>query len=98
LHELSHGALVHQAAGRARLRQAICDACGAAKCDLEQVKGTVLAKKFKDDEIPNGLYILFSEGHVLLYNSDINTLYEFNYGGFRATPAAQRPLHAPRDL
>jgi len=76
----------------------VCDACGAAKCDLEQVKGTVLAKKFKDDEIPNGLYILFSEGHVLLDNSDINTLYEFNYGGFRATPAAQRPLHAPRDL
>ena len=35
---------------------------------------------------------------VLLDNSDINTLYEFNYGGFRATPAAQRPLHAPRDL
>jgi hypothetical protein len=76
----------------------VCDGCGAVKCEMEQLKGADLAKRFKEDTIPNGLYILFSEGHVLLYNSDLNTLYEFNYGGFRATPAAQRTLQAPRDL
>lgn len=76
----------------------VCDAVGATKCDIEQVKGAELAKRFKEDTIPIGLYILFSEGHVLLYNSDINMLYEFNYGGFRATPAGQRQLQAPRDL
>ena len=76
----------------------VCDALAAEKCDLEQVQGSTLAEKFKENTIPNGLYVLFSEGHVLLYNSDINTLYEFNYGGFRATPAAQREMKAPRDL
>ena len=35
---------------------------------------------------------MFSEGHVLLYNSDINTQYEFNYGGFRGTLAPQREM------
>ena len=54
--------------------------------------------KFKEDTIPVGLYVLFSEGHVLLYNSDINYLYEFTLGGFRGQPAAARPMIAPRDL
>jgi hypothetical protein len=76
----------------------LCDAVGAAKCDLEQVKSADLGKRFKDNTIPGGLYILFSAGHVMLYNSDINTLYEFNYGGFRATSAGQRQLQAPQDL
>jgi hypothetical protein len=76
----------------------LCDAAGGAKCDLEQVKSSELGKRFKEDSIPGGLYILFSAGHVLLYNSDINTLYEFSYGGFKATPAGQRELHAPQDL
>ena len=76
----------------------LCDAVGATKCDLEQIKGVELSKRFKEDSIPVGLYILFSEGHVLLYNSDMNMLYEFNYGGFQLTPAGQRILQAPRDL
>jgi hypothetical protein len=76
----------------------LCDAAAAAKCDLEQLKSADLAQRFKDDTIAVGLYILFSAGHVILYNSDINTLYEFNFGGFRSTPAAQRQLQAPQDL
>jgi hypothetical protein len=76
----------------------LCDAAAAAKCDLEQLKSADLAQRFKDDTIAVGLYILFSAGHVMLYNSDINTLYEFNFGGFRSTPAAQRQLQAPQDL
>jgi hypothetical protein len=76
----------------------LCDAAQAAKCDLEQLKSADLAQRFKENAIPKGLYILFSAGHVMLYNSDINTLYEFNSGGFCSTPAAQRQLTAPQDL
>ena len=76
----------------------VCDAVGASQCDFEQVKGADLAARFKENSVPNGLYILFSEGHVLLYNSDINTLCEFTFGGFKRTPAGQRSLQAPRDL
>jgi len=76
----------------------LCDAVGAVKCDMEQVKSAELGKRFKDNTIPGGIYILFSATHVMLYNSDKNTLYEFNYGGFRSTPAGQRQLPAPQDL
>ena len=76
----------------------LSDAALACQCGLEQLKSADLAQRFKDDIIPVGLYILFSAGHVMLYNSDINTLYEFNFGGFRSTPAAQRQLQAPQDL
>ena len=77
----------------------VCDAAGAVKCDLEEIKATDLQNRFKENVIPNGLYILFSAGHVLLYNSDINTLYEFNHGGFRKTPAGDRDLTgAPQGL
>jgi hypothetical protein len=76
----------------------LCDAAGAVKCDLEQVKSAELHKRLQEDTISNGIYILFSAGHVMLYNSDENILYEFTYGGFKSTPAGQRPLHAPQDL
>jgi len=74
----------------------LCDALGASKCDLEQIKTADLQERF--NTIPAGLYVLFSEGHVLLYNSDIKTLYEFNYGGFRKTPAGGRHLQATHNL
>lgn len=76
----------------------LCDAAQAVQCDLEQLKSADLAQRFTDNTIPNGIYVLFSAGHVMLYNSDINTLYEFNYGGFQVTPAAQKRLRAPQDL
>jgi len=77
----------------------LCDAAGATKCDLEQVHYKALSEKFRKDSIDRGIYILFSAGHVLLYNSDINMLYEFTHGGFKATPAAQRALDkAPQGL
>ena len=34
----------------------------------------------------------------MLYNSDINTLYENTIGGFKTTPAGQRQLQAPQGL
>jgi hypothetical protein len=69
----------------------LCDAARAEKCDLELLKSADLKKQLVEDTIPEGLYILFSSGHVMLYNSDINTLYEFNYGGFKAwRPAGNR--------
>jgi hypothetical protein len=34
----------------------------------------------------------------MLYNSDINLLFEFNYGGYRDTPAPDRELKAPQNL
>ena len=76
----------------------LCDAAGAVQCELEQLERSDLEQRFADDSIPAGIYIVFSAGHVLLYNSDVNTLYEFNYGGFRATPAGERPMHAPQNL
>jgi flavin-binding protein dodecin len=76
----------------------LCEALGATTCNLEQMKRDALEKKFKEDSIPIGIYVAFSEGHVLLYNSNINTLYEFTDGGFKETPAAERKMKAPRDL
>ena len=74
------------------------DALAVETCDLEQVSKTALEAHFKADDIPVGIYLLFSEGHVLLYNSDLNTLYEFNYGGFRATKASEREMVAKHGL
>lgn len=76
----------------------LCDALGATKCDLELLKRADLEKKFQDDVIPYGHYVLFSEGHVLLYDSYKNFLFEFTYGGFKATPAGQRGMTAKNDL
>jgi hypothetical protein len=76
----------------------LSDAAGATQCDYEQKKSADLEKEFQENSTPGGLYILFSEGHVLLYNSDINTLYEFTYGGFKATPAGLRTMTAAHNL
>jgi len=76
----------------------LSDAAGAVPCDYEQKKSADLEKEFQENSTPGGLYILFSEGHVLLYNSDINTLYEFNYGGFKSTPAGLRTMTAKHNL
>lgn len=76
----------------------LCEAAGAEQCDLEQLKSADLGKRFRESTIPQGLYIVFSAGHVMLYDADKNMLYEFNYGGFKATPAGQRQLRAPQDL
>lgn len=74
----------------------VCEKAGAVKCDLEQLKGADFEKRFKEDSIPYGIYVLFSEGHVLLYNSDINWLYEFAEGGFKSTPGAQKDLQVKK--
>ena len=61
----------------------VSDSLGGTKCDLEQVSQATLEKKFQDKAIPAGIYILFSEGHILLYSAQVNTIYEFTYGGFK---------------
>ena len=76
----------------------LADAAGATQCDYEQKKSGDLEKEFQENSTPGGLYILFSEGHVLLYNSDINTLYEFTFGGFKQTPAGLRKMTAAHNL
>ncbi|HEY7235158.1 MAG TPA: hypothetical protein VH539_13485 [Gemmatimonadaceae bacterium] len=76
----------------------LAEAAGAVPCDLEQMQSSDLHQKFADNTIPNGLYVLFSAGHVMLYHSDINWLFEFNYGGYRDTPAPDRELKAPQNL
>jgi flavin-binding protein dodecin len=69
----------------------LCDDLGAVKCELELLKHKDLLKKFEENVIPFGYYVLFSEGHVMLYDSFKNILLEFNTpDGFRSTPAAQR--------
>lgn len=76
----------------------LCDALGATKCDLDLLKKADLQKKFQDNVIEYGYFVLFSEGHVLLYDSYKNFLYEFTYGGFKATQAGQREMKAKNDL
>lgn len=76
----------------------VCDAVNAAQCGLEQITSADMQKKFLENTIPVGYYILFSAGHVLLYDSYKNILNEFNFGGFKATPAGQRQLIAPQSL
>ena len=77
----------------------LCEAAEATKCDIEQISSGALESRFKENSIPPGKYILFSEGHVMLYDSDVNTLYEFNFGGFfESSPASERRLKAKHDL
>lgn len=76
----------------------LCEAAGASQCGLEQIKAAELHKKFEDASIPKGIYILFSAGHVMLYDANINWLFEFNYGGYRDSPAQSRTLEAPQGL
>ena len=76
----------------------LCEAAHAEPCDMEQLKRADLEARFKSNSVPSGLYVLFSEGHVLLYNADANTLHEFTHGGYRATPASSRPMPAAHDL
>lgn len=73
----------------------LCDLLKASRCGLEEIRSIHLKQMFIEDTIPNGVYVLFSQGHVLLYNSDLNILYEFTYGGFQRNLAPRRPhLHA----
>jgi hypothetical protein len=81
-----------------RYGKQLCEAAHAEPCGMEQLKRADLEAHFKANSIPNGLYVLFSEGHVLLYNSDVNTLHEFTHGGYRGTPASSRPMIAAHDL
>ena len=62
----------------------LCEAAHAEQCDMEQLKRADLEARFKSNSIPNGVYVLFSEGHVPLYNSDVNTLHEFTHGGYQS--------------
>jgi hypothetical protein len=77
----------------------VADAADATACDLEELTPAELEQHFKANDIPNGIYIVFGTwgtegaGHVLLYDSDINWLFEFNLGGdrgYRDGPAGQR--------
>src|SRR5262245_56778874 len=70
---LSTGALAPPGYGKQ-----LWDKAGATKCDLEQLNRDDLEARFRENSIPVGQYVVFSAGHVLLYDSDINTLYEFN--------------------
>jgi hypothetical protein len=76
----------------------LCQVLGATECDLEQIQSSDLQKRFQEDVIDFGYYVLFSEGHVMLYNSNGNYLYEFTYGGFKGTSAGARPLNAKHNL
>jgi hypothetical protein len=76
----------------------VCEAVNAAQCGLEQQTSEAMAQLFKNNTIPVGLYMLFSAGHVMLYDSYKNMLHEFNFGGFKSTYAAHRSLKAPQNL
>lgn len=73
----------------------LCETLHSQKCDLEALTRSRFEDLLRLDAIPNGIYLFFSGGHVLLYNSDINIIYEFNHGGFFATPGWQRAMATP---
>ncbi len=76
----------------------LCEALQAQICGFEQMSKETVEDRLRWNKFPNGIYILFSAGHVLLYNSDINTLHEFNYGGYRKTVNGGREMSAPQGL
>lgn len=76
----------------------LCDALGATQCRIEQIDSTEMSRRFRENTIPEGVYVLFSAAHVLLYDSSRNVLHEFTHGGFKSTPAGQRTLQAPQNL
>lgn len=76
-----------------RYGKQLCDKLAHTKCDMEELKRGQLEQLLATNVIPGGIYVFFSGRHVLLYNSDINMIYEFNTpGGYLATPGSQRAM------
>ena len=83
----------------------LCDALGATKyvdasgqSEYEQIKRPELEKRLAANTTPSGYFVLFSEGHVLLYNGYMNLLHEFTYGGFKTSPGGTRAMTANNGL
>jgi hypothetical protein len=99
------GDLPKKPAGQGPSGEDVADAAGATTCDLEELTPAQLEQHFKAGDIPGGIYIVFGTwgshgaGHVLLYDANINWLFEFNVGGdrgYRDEPAPQRSFpHTP---
>jgi hypothetical protein len=79
----------------------LADAANAVPCDLEELTPKQLHEHFAAGDIPRGIYIVFGTwgssgaGHVLLYDADLNWLFEFNsspVNGYQDCPAPQRNL------
>jgi len=73
---------------------------GICKLNLERLTTNELKKRFIERSFPPGVYIIFSEGHVMLYDSyyGLNLLFEWNKGGLIITPAEERKLRAKHNL
>lgn len=65
---------------------ALADALYATKCDME-VKKEADVKAFFEGAGKQGLYFMWSAGHVVLVENA--TIHEFTYGGYKRTPAAE---------
>jgi len=83
----------------------LCDALGATKyvdptgkSEYEQIKRNELEKRLAENTTPGGYFVIFSEGHVLLYNGYMNLIHEFTFGGFKTTPGGSRPMIANNNL
>ncbi len=80
----------------------LCEQLTHSKCGLEGLTRGQLEDYLRLDSIPKGIYVFFSSKHVLLHNSDINMIYEFNapgglFGltGFKETPGYLRQMSTP---
>ena len=73
---------------------------GICKHKLERLKTKELKKRFIEKSLPQGVYIIFSEGHVMLYDSyyGLNMIFEWNKGGLIITPAEERKLRSKNNL
>jgi hypothetical protein len=83
----------------------LCDALGATKyvdpsgkSEYEQIKRSDLEKRLAENTTPGGYFVIFSEGHVLLYNGYMNVIHEFTHGGFKTTPGGSRAMIANNNL
>ena len=82
----------------------LANALGAAACDLEEMEPAKLEAHFAARDVPAGIYIVFGKwgavgaGHVLLYDANINWLFEFNsspVNGYQDKPATYRSFRYP---
>lgn len=73
---------------------------GICKLNPERLTTKELKKRFIEKSLPQGVYIIFSEGHIMLFDSyyGLDMIFEWNKGGLIITPAKERKLRSINNL
>jgi hypothetical protein len=69
---------------------------GICKHGIKRVTTNELRNSLLENNLQDGVYIIFSEGHILLYDSyyGMNMFFEWNKGGLIITPAYEKKLRS----